>query len=268
MADYDSNALIVGVGFTIEGDVCGKGTLLLAGTVKGTVSAEIVKLAETGSVYGHIDCVQLDMAGKLNGSFNSTDVIIRPGAMVTASTEVVSKGTCLIAGTVNANLKANQLKVEAGGNLIGNVQANELDVHGRVNGVVDAGDIIVRNRGSVDGTVHYANLSMERGSDVSGQLQRKQQGSSAPQAAAVERISIDLPLQLLREKVKNPDAQLVLTTADGAPLPSWISVDAPGSRLQLEKTAFAQLTSSGKTITLRLQLGEESITFVLPPEAR
>lgn len=268
MAEQDSNALIVGAGFTIEGDVRGKGTLLLGGTVKGTVSAEVVKLTETGLVYGHIDCVQLDMAGKLNGSFNSTDVIVRPGAMITASTEVVSKGTCLVAGTVNANLKANQLKVEAGGNFIGNVQANELDVHGKVNGVVDAADIIVRNRASIDGTIHYGNLSMERGSDVSGQLQRKQQGSGVSQAATVERISIELPLQMLREKVKNPDAPLVLTTADGAPLPSWISVDAPGSRLQVEKPAFAQLASSGKTLTLRLQLGEESITFVLPPEAR
>jgi len=162
----ESNVLLLGSGFRIEGNIHGAGTLLLGGMVNGSIQAETVKITESGQVLGVIECSQLDIAGKLEGGFHANDVIVRDGAFIKGSQELLSKGTCLVSGTINGALKANNLQVENLGSLIGNILVNQLDVYGKIIGAVDGASVIVRNGAVVDGSIQYDNLAMESGSDI------------------------------------------------------------------------------------------------------
>lgn len=268
----DDQALIIGKGFTIEGQVQGRGTLLIHGTVKGGISADVVKLNATAQVMGHIDCRQLDIAGRLDGSFEAADVVVRSGGEVLIHDQANSTGTCLVSGTVSGHLTANQLKVETSGRMSGLLAAEQLDVHGSLQGEVHANDMVVRSSGVVSAKVHYGNLSMERGSDVSGQLQRAQREVAAAKvqvpaaATAPDTVVVYLPVNIVQQLNKHP-GQLQLSLTNGEPVPSWISVDLKHSWLVLEKAPFEQLAARGQTVTLRLQAGTEDMTFTLPPDA-
>lgn len=261
------HVMVIGAGFTIEGHVQGQGTLLVSGTVKGSIQADTVKLSETAHVAGRIDCKQLDMAGRLDGRFQSVDVVVRAGGVVISEEESISTGTCLVAGAVSGALKANQLKVETSGQVRGQTTATQIDVHGHIQGEVNALDMVVRSRGTVDGRVVYGNLSMERGSDVSGQLQRQDRQSAPAAAQADETVVIHLPVTIVQQLRKHPDS-LQLSMANGDPQPRWISVDREHAWLVLGKTEFEQLSARGETITLRLQAGTENLVFTLPPDAQ
>lgn len=260
------NALIIGAGFTIEGTVQGQGTLLIHGTVKGGVQADVVKLNESALVVGHIECRQLDVSGRLDGTFEVADVVVRQGGAVIIQDKSISTGTCLVAGAISGHIKAAQLKVERSGQISGHTQADRLDVHGHVQGELAAGEMVVRSSGTVVGSVHYGNLSMERGSDVSGQLKRVDHETPAPAARADQTVVIHLPVNVVQQLRKQPD-DLKLSLANGAPLPSWISVDREHAWLVLGKAAYDQLVSRGENITLQLQAGTENLVFKLPPEA-
>ena len=261
-------ALIVGAGFTIDGLIQGQGAVLVHGSVKGGIQADTVKLADTALVSGHIECRQLDLSGRLDGSFEVTDVVVRPGGVVVIQDKAISTGTCLVAGAISGQLKATQLKVERSGQLSGQTHADRLDVHGHVQGELTAADMVVRSSGTVNGVVRYDNLSMERGSEVTGQLERLPPQSAAHSAASKsdETVVIHLPLNIVQQLRKKPD-DLQLRLANGEPLPSWISVDREHAWLVLGKKAFEQLTASGQSLTLQLQAGSESLIFKLPPDA-
>jgi cytoskeletal protein CcmA (bactofilin family) len=207
------------------------------------------------------------MAGRLDGRFQSTDVVVRAGAVVICEETSVSTGTCLVAGAISGPVQANQLKVEASGQLKGHITATQMDVHGHVQGEVNVGDMVVRSEGTLDGQVVYGNLSMERGSDVSGQLQRKGRHSAPAAAKADQTVVIHLPVNIVQQLRKNPDS-LQLSLANGDPQPSWISVDREHAWLVLGKTEFDQLSARGETLTLRLQAGTENLVFTLPPDAQ
>lgn len=259
--------MVIGAGFTIEGHVQGHGTLLVSGTVKGVIQADTVKLSETAHVSGRIECKELDMAGRLDGHFQSTDVVVRAGAVVISEEESVSTGICLVAGAISGALQSNQLKVETSGQIRGPINATQMDVHGHVQGEVNALDLIVRSTGTIDGRVVYGDLSMERGSDVSGQLQRKDRQNTHTAAKADETVVIHLPVNIVQQLRKKPNS-LQLSLANGDPQPGWISVDLEHAWLVLGKKEFNQLLARCETITLRLQAGNEDLVFTLPPDAQ
>lgn len=267
------NILIIGAGFTVEGNVRGKGTLLVSGSVNGNLIADTVKLTETAHVAGRVECKQLDLSGRLVGSFDAADVVVRAGGIVITQTEAVSRGTCLVAGTFSGQLKAHQLKVDGTGQLSGQTNAVQMDVLGQVRGEVDVGNMVVRNQGVVDGKVTYTNLAMEQGSDVTGQLERKQrQATPAPARApatastAEDKVVLQLPPHIAAQLRKQPDAAQ-LDLANGDPLPTWITMDPKQPRLVLAKTELDALSAKGESITVRVRVGDETLVFQLPPDA-
>lgn len=274
--ENQEKVLVIGAGFSIEGQVHGQGVVLVNGSVKGHVRADTVKLGESGQVDGHIECLQLDVAGKLDGSFAAENVLIRAGAMVHSSAQSISRGTMSLAGGLAGQLQVNKLKVESTGQLEGHTRAKQMDVHGYVQGDILADDIVVRASGAVAGKLTYGNLSMERGSEVSGQLQRKDSAAGAPAPVPVaapvavesnETVVVHFPVNVMQQLRKNPQ-DLTLTLANGDPLPDWITVDREHSWLVLGKEAFSKMVARGEIINLRLQAGTETLIFKLPPDAK
>jgi cytoskeletal protein CcmA (bactofilin family) len=280
--ENQEKVLVIGAGFSIEGQVHGQGVVLVNGSVKGHVRADTVKLGESGHVDGHVECFQLDVAGKLDGSFAAENVLIRAGAMVHSSAQSISRGTLSLAGGLAGQLHVNKLKVESTGQLEGHTRARQMDVHGYVQGDILADDMVVRASGAVAGKLTYGNLSMERGSEVSGQLQRKDSAAGAPAPATAtapapvaapaaakttETVVVHFPVNVMQQLRKNPQ-DLKVSLANGDPLPDWITVDREHSWLVLGKEAFSQMVARGETIHLRLQAGTETLIFKLPPDAK
>lgn len=261
------NTMVVGVGFTIEGHVTGQGTLWVKGTIQGDVKADTVKLSEGAKVVGHVQCRQLDVSGHLEGSFSSDDVVVRAPGSVHATTESVSRRSVLLAGEMSGLLRLQQLKVETTGRLSGQLRVVQMDVDGHVQGHLEADDVVVRGGGSLDGQLVYGNLSMERGSDVSGQIQRKERRTPSVQTPAPETVQVHLPVNILQQLRKNPN-DLSATLLNGDPLPSWIQVDLKLASLLLGKVQLKELSDSGQSLSIRVQAGTETQTFKIPPDAQ
>jgi cytoskeletal protein CcmA (bactofilin family) len=264
--ENQDNVLVIGAGFSIEGHVRGDGVVLVNGSIKGNVHADTVKLSASGHVEGHIECQQLDVAGRIDGGFTADNVLVRAGAMVSSSIQSVSRGTFSLAGALTGQLQVNKFKIESTGQFSGQIHAAQMDVHGHLQGEIHVDDMVVRETGTVDGKLLYGNLSMERGSDVSGQLQRKESHSASVPARANDTVVVHFPVNIVQQLRKNPQ-DLLLSLANGEPLPSWITVDREHSWLVLGKEPFTQLSARGETINLLLQAGTETLIFKLPPEA-
>jgi len=109
--------LVIGYGSTIEGAVQSLGKVYIHGCVMGHVQAQTVVCSHTADVHGHIVCKQLDMAGKLDGSFDTDEAFIRAGAYVCTFEDAVCTGTCRIEGTFCGELKAGRILLLGAGEL-------------------------------------------------------------------------------------------------------------------------------------------------------
>ena len=109
--------LVIGYGTTIEGTVHSLGKVYIHGCVVGHIHAQTVVCSHTADVHGHIVCEQLDMAGRLDGSFDAEQAFIRAGAYVHAFEEAVCTGTCRIQGTFSGELKAGRILLEGSGEI-------------------------------------------------------------------------------------------------------------------------------------------------------
>ena len=109
--------LVIGYGTTIEGTVHSLGKVYIHGCVMGHIQAQTVVCSHTADVHGHIVCEQLDMAGRLDGSFDAEQAFIRAGAYVHAFEEAVCTGTCRIQGTFSGELKAGRILLEGSGEI-------------------------------------------------------------------------------------------------------------------------------------------------------
>lgn len=109
--------LVIGYGTTIEGTVHSLGKVYIHGCVMGHIQAQTVVCSHTADVHGHIVCEQLDMAGKLDGSFDTDEAFIRAGACVCTFEDAVCTGTCRIEGTFSGELKAGRILLQGAGEI-------------------------------------------------------------------------------------------------------------------------------------------------------
>ncbi len=98
MNDSSKNLSIIDNDLTVDGTVTSKGSLVIRGSVKGTISGEKVVIAEEGSVFADAKVSSMTIGGTFEGEITATDELI-----------ILSTGNC--AGTV----VCKNLTVEMGG---------------------------------------------------------------------------------------------------------------------------------------------------------
>ena len=95
----------------------------------------------------------------------------------------------VVQGTVEASMiHATELSIAQGGVFKGNVEVEEAEVAGTIDGTLTArGNLIVRATGKVLGTAHYRRLQVEDGGQITGELKMinepARQDASRAQAA-------------------------------------------------------------------------------------
>lgn len=84
------------------------------------------------------------------------------------------QGNVTIDGVFKGTLVVKSLIVGNAGLVEGNIQADSLTLKGAMKGTIDAGDLQVTAKASLDGQTVYRDLTISRGAQVLGELKRRQ----------------------------------------------------------------------------------------------
>jgi cytoskeletal protein CcmA (bactofilin family) len=105
-------------------------------------------------------------------SDTSNDLIIGKGVRFTGS--VVVPNRAIINGVFDGALTARELIVEADGQVLGTITATDVDVKGVLNSIVACSNLLtIHTTGSVEGTIEYGELSIERGGKFAGKMKQR-----------------------------------------------------------------------------------------------
>lgn len=102
--DHKKNISIVDKGLTIEGSVSSKGQLIIKGGVKGTLEGDEVVIAEDGAVHAEATVSVMTVGGHFDGTLRVLQKLV-----------ILSTGVC------QGKIVCNDLTVEPGGILNGEV---------------------------------------------------------------------------------------------------------------------------------------------------
>lgn len=144
---------VIGQGFTVTGDCVTDGHVRVQGTVTGNVTANGLELADTGLIDGDVSVPQ---GGKKGQVF-------------------------VVAGRVTGRVKAHIVDVKKTGVVLGGIDAQEVTIHGSVEGGVQVRSrLTVSSTAVVSGDVQTDRLVMEEGGRVNGTIQMGRSNASKP----------------------------------------------------------------------------------------
>ena len=93
--------------------------------------------------------------------------------------DLVCKGKIEVAGIMNGNVKAENLKVFETGSVIGGIKAGRFEVFGFIEGEIYADDIYIGKTATIKGDIFFKeNLKIDEGADVDGYIKRMSQAKN------------------------------------------------------------------------------------------
>ena len=93
--------------------------------------------------------------------------------------DLICKGKIEVAGIMNGNVKAENLKVFETGSIIGGVKAGRFEVFGFIEGEIYADDIFIGKTATIKGDIFFKeNLKIDEGADVDGYIKRMSQAKN------------------------------------------------------------------------------------------
>ena len=97
--------------------------------------------------------------------------------------DLICKGKIEVAGIMNGNVKAENLKVFETGSVIGGIKAGRFEVFGFIEGEIYADDIFIGKTATIKGDIFFKeNLKIDEGADVDGYIKRMSQTNKVTQA--------------------------------------------------------------------------------------
>ncbi len=94
------------------------------------------------------------------------------GKEIKMSGDITACDTLIVEGTIDANLRdGREISIARGGRFIGSAEVDEADVSGSFSGRLIARQrLIVRTGGQIDGEIHYGQIEVEPGGEITGKL--------------------------------------------------------------------------------------------------
>lgn len=100
---------------------------------------------------------------------HDNNVFIGTGVLFNGSMSVPNRA--VIAGQFNGDLQAREVLIDSTGQLTGTTAAEDIEVKGAINETITSRRLLtVRSSGKVTGKLAYANIEIERGGQVSGNM--------------------------------------------------------------------------------------------------
>jgi len=105
---------------------------------------------------------------------------------VTVHGKIVGDGTLKIFGRVEGELQAKEVLICEGAQVDGNVAAQELTIAGRVKGTIHAARVVLRGTAEVEGDIFHRSLSIEENARFEGSSRRESDLPDAPLSIPVK----------------------------------------------------------------------------------
>ena len=83
---------------------------------------------------------------------------------------VTSEGIVRLEGTIIGDMNCSSLVVEDAGAISGNISAEEVNVHGRVEGTVHGKNVMLHSSAFVEGDIYHQGIGIEMGTQYDGRL--------------------------------------------------------------------------------------------------
>ena len=83
---------------------------------------------------------------------------------------VTSEGIVRLEGTIIGDMNCSSLVVENDGAISGNISAEQVKVHGRVEGTVHGKNVILHSTAFVEGDIYHQGIGIEMGTHYDGRL--------------------------------------------------------------------------------------------------
>ncbi|MGO8955638.1 MAG: polymer-forming cytoskeletal protein [Rhodomicrobium sp.] len=171
-----------------------------------------------------------------------------------------------IRGYFEGDLAAEDVLVHQGGTFFGTLKSDRADVAGSVQGEVFVKNLIsIRSSGSVNGNVHYGQLAMEMGADLSAELRNvpprlegvldmavKRGKSAVITTEYITAVDPDDTPEHLTYTVSNPKGGFVdLASQKGTAVPHFTQADIEAGRV-----LFTHDGSSGSTASFDISVAD------------
>jgi len=90
-----------------------------------------------------------------------------------------SSGAIDIAGLVRGPVHSKEIIVRETGSVTGTIEADSVEVHGHMDGKISADDIVIGSTGTVKGDIDFGNnLRTENGADIDGYIKKSNRSKS------------------------------------------------------------------------------------------
>ena len=89
-----------------------------------------------------------------------------------------SSGAIDVAGLVKGPVNSKEIVVRETGSVTGTIEADRVEIHGHMDGKISGDDVIIGSTGTVKGDIEFGNnLKTENGADIDGYI-KKTHGSN------------------------------------------------------------------------------------------
>ena len=90
-----------------------------------------------------------------------------------------SSGAIDIAGLVKGPVYSKEIIVRETGSITGSIEADHVEIHGHMDGKVSGDDVIIGSTGTVKGDIEFGNnLKTENGADIDGYIKKTNSAKS------------------------------------------------------------------------------------------
>ena len=90
-----------------------------------------------------------------------------------------SSGAIDVAGLVKGPVYSKEIIVRETGSITGSIEADHVEIHGHMDGKISGDDIIIGNTGTVKGDIEFGNnLKTENGADIDGYIKKTNSSKS------------------------------------------------------------------------------------------
>ncbi len=90
--------------------------------------------------------------------------------------DIVAGGSLEVMGEIDGSIHAKALILSAEGRIDGTIEAESVELRGRMNGTITTGSLALKSTANVQAEVTYATVSIESGAAIEGSFARKKPG--------------------------------------------------------------------------------------------
>lgn len=131
---------------------------------------------------------------------------------------VTGPGELQVDGSVRGDVRVGRLVVGETGNIEGSVQADQVEVRGRVVGAISGKQVKLSGSAYVDGDISHEQLSIDVGAFFQGRCLQQRPGQAAPAAVAQPTPPATAPVGFSTPSVAAPSYGFASPGSDGAQL--------------------------------------------------